>query len=111
MVRVRERGKFWLREIYISEPTYQELMAAITERYQDQPEKFPIYAIYDLWDDYKTPILSDKQVLELLEGDAYPEVEIIFLEPGAPNRYSYTDWYYKKKGKPVPPRPPYSGYE
>jgi hypothetical protein len=105
MVRIRERGKFWLREIYVNTLTYSELKERIIERYQDQPHLLPIYSFYNLWDPKRKTITTDEQVQRLFE-DAYPEVEIIFREPASTDRYSYSEWYFKTKGLPIPPIPP-----
>lgn len=104
-MRIRERGKFWLREIYVNTLTYNELNERLTERYQDQPHLLPVHSFYNLWDPKRKPITTDEQVQKLFE-DAYPEVEIIFEEPASTDRYSYSEWYYRKNGLPIPPIPP-----
>jgi hypothetical protein len=100
VIRVRERGKFWMREIYLEKLTYDELMNQITERYKDHKDKFPIYSIYNLWDPKRTPITTDSQVIHLFQDPIFkpPEIEIIFEDPRSLERYSYTQWWYKKHG-------------
>jgi len=105
LVRIRERGKFWMREIYVNTLTHNELNERIIEKYQDHPKLLPVYSFYNLWDPKRQPITTDEQVQKLFE-DAYPEVEIIFTEPSSTDRYSYSEWYYQKNGLPIPPIPP-----
>lgn len=64
VLKIRERGKFWLRRIHLTEMTIQHLKKKIFEKYNDN-SKGNIYSIYKLWDRKKKPIVNDSEV-ELL---------------------------------------------
>jgi len=98
LVRVRERGKFWLRDIYIANNSgADDLYTAITERYSDMVEKFPIYSVYNLWDRKHSNITTDQQLQEFLKTDKNHEIEVVFVDEGSQNRASYSQWYNKNK--------------
>jgi len=98
MLKVRERGKFWLRRIHLEELTLNELLSKIRDKWDD-PEKGEIIQVYELWDNERTPITTDERVKTLKEAH---ELEIVFENPGSKERASYTTWWYKKfKGQDV----------
>jgi len=94
MVKVRERGKFWLRRIHLEQLTIEELRERILEKWND-PEKGEIISIYELWDREReaNAIKSTERVRSLKEGH---ELEIIFENPGDKDRSSYTTWWNER---------------
>jgi len=74
-LQVRERGKFWLRPVYLQQHTLQELKDKI-EKFIPHDEKGYIYSIYELWTRRK--ILGNED-LESLSSDE--ELEVIFVVP------------------------------
>jgi len=92
MLKIRERGQFYLRRIHLETFTVQELHKKIYEKYND-PSKANIYSVYELWDREHIPITKDAQIREFPYGH---ELEIIFENPGSLDRGSYTDWYYAR---------------
>jgi len=98
MLKVRERGKFWLRRIQLKDLTIKELFSKILEKWNN-PEKGQIVQVYELWDNTRKPITTDEGVQSLNEAH---ELEIIFENPGSKDRASYTTWWYNKfKGENV----------
>jgi hypothetical protein len=95
VLKVRERGKFWLRRIHLEELTVAELYSKIKSKYSDDKETGDIFAVYELWDRTKTPIKTDAQVQQLLEGH---ELEVIFERPASSLRGSYSLWWQTKFG-------------
>jgi len=92
MLKVRERGTFYLKRIHLEELSIKELFKKISEKFDSS--KLPIHSIYDLWDRSRTPITTDIEVENLEEGQ---ELEIIFQDFENPNRGSYSIWYAEKK--------------
>jgi len=74
-VQVRERGKFWLRPIYLTAATVKQLKDKIV-KYVPHTEGAYLHSMYDLWT--KEPITTDADVKKLT---AKTEVEAIFVVP------------------------------
>jgi hypothetical protein len=94
VLKVRERGKFYLRRIHLQTLTWQELQEKILEKWKD--DEVPvgeIVNVYELWDKYHTPITRDEQVMQLQDGH---ELQIEFSRPSSQKRHSYTNWYNEK---------------
>jgi hypothetical protein len=92
VLKVRERGEFWLRVIHLQYYTIAELKQKILEKYND-PKKGEIIWIYELWDRERLPFSGDTNVQSLSQGT---ELEVVFENPSSPYRGSYSDWYWKK---------------
>jgi hypothetical protein len=73
VLKVRERGTFWLRRIHLEELSIRELKKKILQKWND-PSKGNIYSVYELWDRNKTPLERDEQIWQLTVGH---ELEIV----------------------------------
>lgn len=82
VLKIRERGTFWLRYIFLQDYTLDELYSKIYEKLGTQ--KGNIYATYKLWDRERTFI---KDVESLHYGD---ELEIIFEDPNSQERGAFS---------------------
>lgn len=78
MLKIRERGTFYLRRIHIDKLTVKEVKKKILEKYND-PSKGDIFGFYLLWDRNRELLKTDKQIENLQYGD---EIEVIFENPG-----------------------------
>jgi hypothetical protein len=67
-LHVRERGKFWLRNIYLTSPSIKQLKSKINE-YVPHPEGSYLHSMYELWS--RSPIVTDADVAKLT-----PKVQI-----------------------------------
>jgi len=102
VLKVRERGTFYLKWIYIEEgkDSFDDLERAIMDRYStENPKVDRIHSVYKLWDRKKSPIRNDSEVRGLKDGE---EMEIIFTKPASLDRAHYTKWYYKKHNLNLP---------
>jgi len=95
MLKVRERGKFWLRRIHLEELTMEELFRKIYAKW-NTTEVGEIFGVYKLWDNHRRYLKTDKEVMGLEEAE---ELEVIFSNPGSKDRASYTKWWYEKQQK------------
>jgi hypothetical protein len=94
VVKVRERGEFYLRRIHLVYFTLDELKRKIMDKWSDDPDVGEIVWIYELWDRNKELIESDLRVKQLQYGH---ELEIAFSRPGNQNRHDYYRWWKKKQ--------------
>eukprot|EP01116_Phalansterium_solitarium_P018409 TRINITY_DN485_c0_g2_i1.p1 TRINITY_DN485_c0_g2~~TRINITY_DN485_c0_g2_i1.p1 ORF type:complete len:498 (-),score=163.24 TRINITY_DN485_c0_g2_i1:107-1600(-) len=92
MLKVRERGKFWLRRVHIGRPSIAELRDKILAKYSNSTTG-DIYSVYRLWDRTHTPLTTDAHVASLTAGE---ELEIIFENPNL-ERFGYSRWLEKRK--------------
>eukprot|EP01119_Soliformovum_irregulare_P004436 TRINITY_DN1543_c0_g1_i1.p1 TRINITY_DN1543_c0_g1~~TRINITY_DN1543_c0_g1_i1.p1 ORF type:complete len:516 (+),score=136.53 TRINITY_DN1543_c0_g1_i1:1328-2875(+) len=98
MLKVRERGKFWLRRLHLEYGTIRELKFKLKEKFilaEPQVDYGQVYRIYKIWDLEKKSIETDADVMALEYGD---ELEVIWTRPSWDQRHSYTEWYQKKQG-------------
>ncbi len=92
MIKIRERGKFWLRRIHLEEMTLIELKKKILEKYNDENEELgEIYSIYELWDRLHAELSEDR--LQLLQPGH--ELEVVFTRPRSSARFGYFEWLQK----------------
>eukprot|EP01114_Cavostelium_apophysatum_P018071 TRINITY_DN550_c1_g1_i1.p1 TRINITY_DN550_c1_g1~~TRINITY_DN550_c1_g1_i1.p1 ORF type:complete len:562 (-),score=100.24 TRINITY_DN550_c1_g1_i1:1355-3040(-) len=91
MLKVRERGTFYLRRIHVEALTIAEINHKIHQKWS--MSKGHVYGFYRIWDRDRKILTTDKEVEELAYGD---ELEIIFEDPANPNRGSYSTWYAEK---------------
>ena len=94
MLKIRERGQFYLRRIHLTSFTFAELKRKIMAKWSDDNEKGEIVWIYELWDRNKELIDSDLRVNELQNGH---ELEVVFSRPGNKDRHDYYRWWQKNK--------------
>ena len=96
VIKVRERGTFWLRHLYLEENelTVVGLRNKIIKRYNDL-SKGNVYAVYELWDrDHKAVDDIDSNVRKLSDG---VELEVIFENPDSNDRGPFSVWYKEHK--------------
>ncbi len=91
MLKVRERGKFWLRRLHITDFSIQHLKENIKEKFSHVPFLGEIYSIYELWDRNHVELTESR----LKELDYGHELEVIFTKPASKERGSYSRWWYK----------------
>jgi hypothetical protein len=74
-LHVRERGKFWLRKIYLTEPTIAQLRMKMNAILPHDSTSY-LHSFYELWS--RNPIKTDADVAALAQKT---EIEAIFVKP------------------------------
>jgi len=76
-LKIRERGKYWFKAIYLSKLDYGTLLNHINHRFSNYIELFSIYKVRKDIKDKKEYITTDDHIQNLHPGD---EIEIILLD-------------------------------
>jgi hypothetical protein len=74
-LHVRERGKFWLRNIYLTKPSVAQLKQKINEWVPHAKDSY-LHSMYELWT--RSPIKTDADVAKLTSKS---EIEAVFVVP------------------------------